>query len=318
MKRYKKQWLRHARILFAVLILLMAAGSIWDLPISRALYPGHESSIGQFFAAFGGQPAFLAISAAGALLLLRRKSINPGWNTLLAFSGGALILFGIVMNVHEAVDNVAQLPLWVAALMTVFMTLVCSVLLAAVSREASTKTVLRFILTVTFVAIVTALLINVIKIPWGRVRMRLIVQAGNESYFTPWWQAGGTLKRQLLAEGVAKSEFRSFPSGHTACAACAMLMILLPTLSKRLQKRTTLCFLLGCVWTLGVALSRICMGAHFLTDVTAASLVFLGVASLGIWLFYLNPRVFGRIWNFLAARQSPLQTMMQQKPDETE
>ena len=70
MKRYKKQWLRHARILFAVLILLMVAGSIWDLPISRALYPGHESSIGQFFAAFGGQPAFLAISAAGALLLL--------------------------------------------------------------------------------------------------------------------------------------------------------------------------------------------------------------------------------------------------------
>ena len=176
---------------------------------------------------------------------------------------------------------------------------------------------LRFILTVTFVAIVAALLINVIKIPWGRVRMRLIVQAGNESYFTPWWQAGGTLKRQLLAEGVAKSEFRSFPSGHTACAACAMLMILLPTLSKRLQKRTTLCFLLGCVWTLAVALSRICMGAHFLTDVAAASLVFLGVATLGIWLFYLNPRVFGKIWNFLAARQSPLQTMMK-KTDEAE
>ena len=318
MKKLKRTYTRCALTAALVLLVLLIAGSIWDLPISRALYPGHESSIGQFFAAFGGQPAFLAISAAGALLLLRRKSINPGWNTLLAFSGGALILFGIVMNVHEAVDNVAQLPLWVAALVTVFMTLVCSVLLAMASREASTKTVLRFILTVTFVAIVTALLINVIKIPWGRVRMRLIVQAGNESYFTPWWQAGGTLKRQLLAEGVAKSEFRSFPSGHTACAACAMLMILLPTLSKRLQKRTTLCFLLGCVWTLGVALSRICMGAHFLTDVTAASLVFLGVASLGIWLFYLNPRVFGRIWNFLAARQSPLQTMMQQKPDETE
>ena len=317
MKRYKKTYLRHARILLAVLILLMIAGSIWDLPISRALYPGRESSLGQFFAAFGEQPAFLAISCAGVLLLLRRRSINPGWNTLLAFCGGAMILFGIVMNVHEATDNVAQLPLWVAALVTVFTTIVCSVLLAMVSREASTKTVLRFILTVTFVAIVTALLINIIKIPWGRVRMRLIVQAGNESYFTPWWQAGGTLKRQLLAEGVDKSEFRSFPSGHTACAACAMLMILLPTLSKRLQKRTTLCFLLGCAWTLAVAFSRIRMGAHFLTDVTAAALVFLGVATLGIRLFYFSPRVFGRIWSFLAARQSPLQNMMQ-KADDTE
>ena len=70
MKRYKKTYLRHARILLAVLILLMIAGSIWDLPISRALYPGRESSLGQFFAAFGEQPAFLAISCAGALLLL--------------------------------------------------------------------------------------------------------------------------------------------------------------------------------------------------------------------------------------------------------
>ena len=317
MKQYKRLWLRHARGLLAVLILLMIAGSIWDLPISRALYPGHESSIGQFFAAFGEQPAFLAISCAGVLLLLRCKSINPGWNTLLAFSGGALILFGIVVNVHEAVNNVPQLPLWVALLVTVFMTLVCSALLAAVSREASSKTVLRFILTVTFVAIVTALLINIIKIPWGRVRMRLIVQAGNESYFTPWWQAGCALRRQLLAGGVAKSELCSFPSEHTACAACAMLMILLPTLSKGRQKRTTLCFLLGCVWTLAVALSRICMGAHFLTDVTAAALVFLGAAALGIWLFYLNPRVFGHIWNFLAAGHGPPQTQARQKAEET-
>ena len=88
MKRYKKTYLRHARILLAVLILLMIAGSIWDLPISRALYPGRESSLGQFFAAFGEQPAFLAISCAGVLLLL------------LSFCGGAMILFGIVMNVH--------------------------------------------------------------------------------------------------------------------------------------------------------------------------------------------------------------------------
>ena len=316
MKQFKKTYLRYARVLAAALLALMIVGSFLDLAISKALYPGHESSFGQFFAAFGEQPAFLAVSCAGVLLLVRREQISRGWSTLLAFCGGALVLFGIVMNVHEATDNVAQLPVWAALLVTLFTTVLCSVLLVLFTRQTSTKTVLRFALTIAFVAIGTALLINIIKIPWGRARMRLIVQTGNESYFTPWWKAGGTLKRQLMAEGVSSDEFRSFPSGHTACAACAMLTALLPTLNKRLRGKTLRCFLPGAAWTLLVAVSRICMGAHFLTDVTMATLVFLGMAGLGVWLFYFNKRFFNALWNFLAVRESPLQAVMPRQQEE--
>lgn len=316
MKEYKKIYRRYALVLLGVLLALMVVGSFLDLTISRALYPGYESSLGQFFAAFGEQPAFLGISCAGALLLVRRGRISRGLSTMLGFCGGALVLFGIVMNVHEATDNVAQLPLWAALLVTLFTTLVCSALLVLFTRQTPTKTVLRFVLTVAFVAIATALLINIIKIPWGRARMRLLVQTGNESYFSAWWQAGGTLKRQLVAQGVSSDEFRSFPSGHTACAACAMLMALLPTLNPRLRGKTLRCFLPGCAWTLLVAFSRLRMGAHYLTDVTMATLIFLGVAALGVWLFYFNRHVFRWIWNFLAVQEDPLRNLTQGNTEE--
>ena len=106
--------------------------------------------------------------------------------------------------------------------------------------------------------------------------MRLIASTGNASYFTPWWKAGSALKNQLVAEGVSSDEFRSFPSGHTACAACAMLVALLPTVSKLFKGKEKRLGLLGCLWTAIVAFSRLRMGAHFLTDVTMAWLVTLG------------------------------------------
>ena len=132
--------------------------------------------------------------------------------------------------------------------------------------------------------------------------MRLLVETGNESYFMPWWKLGISLKSKLVADGVSSDEFRSFPSGHTGCAACAMLTILLPTLGKRLRGKERLCLCIGLAWTLIVAVSRLMMGAHFLTDVTAATLLTLGVSILGIWLFYFNGAFFRRVWNLVAEK----------------
>ena len=96
----------------------------------------------------------------------------------------------------------------------------------------------------------------------------------------------------------------SFPSGHTGCAACAMLAILLPTVCKRLRGKERLCLIAGAVWTAVVAFSRLMMGAHFLTDVTAATLLTLGVSVLGIWLFYFNGRFFRMIWGLVSEPSS--------------
>lgn len=305
MKSLKTQYQRGALLILAVLLVFMVVGSFLDLQISKLLYPGHENSVGQFFAAFGELPAFTALSCAGALLIVWRSRINRDWSALIALIGVGLALMALILCVHESVDSVPAMPLWVALLVSVFVMAACAFGVVLYARNASAKTVGRFVLTLVMVAIGTMVLINVIKVPWGRVRMRLIVQTGNESYFTPWWQAGTALKDRLVAEGISKDEFRSFPSGHTACASCAMLLALLPTLSREKRKKTGALLAGGCLWALVVAFTRIWMGAHFLTDVTMAWLITLGMAALSVYLCYFNKKFFDAFWQFVTQLPNP-------------
>ena len=82
MKQLKRSYTRGARLLFVLLLALMILGSSYDFEISSALYPGKESSFGQFFAAFGELPAFLALICAGVLLFRHRGCLRRDWNIL--------------------------------------------------------------------------------------------------------------------------------------------------------------------------------------------------------------------------------------------
>ena len=199
----------------------------------------------------------------------------------------------------------------VALLVTAFVDALMAAALLFLTRECQTKTILRFICTVIVVCVGIMLLINIIKVPWGRARMRLIYSTGNDTYFSNWWQAGTALKKKLVADGVSSDEFRSFPSGHTACAACAMLMILVPTICRRLHDKEKLFMAIGAAWTAVVAFTRLRMGAHFLSDVCVSSLLTIGLGALAVWLFYFNRPFFGRIWLFFsgeaAGKKQPVQ-----------
>lgn len=303
MRKIKRSYTRGARCLFALLLILMIVGSLFDFKISSVLYPGKESSFGQFFAAFGELPAFLALVCAGALLFVHRGALRRDWSALFLLASFALVFGAIFLAVHEAVDNVPAMPVGVALLVMVFFSVISVAAMLLLTQGTPEKTVLRFVLTLVFVCVGTMVAINVIKVPWGRARMRLIVSTGNESYFTPWWKAGSALKDQLVASGVSSDEFRSFPSGHTACAACAVLLALLPTVCKRLRGKEKRLGLLGVLWTAVVAVSRLMMGAHFLTDVTMAWLVTLGLTALGVYLFYFNKKFFAFVWSIISGRE---------------
>ena len=95
MKKLKRTYTRCALTAALVLLVMLIAGSIWDLPISKFLYPGRESSFGQFFAAFGELPAFLAMTSAGILLLFNRKRLRKSWNVLFLAASAVLVAGGI-------------------------------------------------------------------------------------------------------------------------------------------------------------------------------------------------------------------------------
>lgn len=114
--------------------------------------------------------------------------------------------------------------------------------------------------------LIVVLLFNLVKLGWGRERFRHMMEIGTVAGFSPWFIPQG------LAAG---NEFMSFPSGHSANAAIVMWITLLPTFLPSLATKEKLLKVFACIWIALVMVSRIIMGAHFLSDVTMGMMISL-------------------------------------------
>lgn len=269
---YKKCSIRwqDATVVAGVLFVMMIVGSIWDFPISSALY-NQSNPFGILFASYGEAPAMLGLFTSGLLLILGCNKKRRGIALLQIVAGVLLCGFGGIMIAYLPNNYLTTSPVLVAVIG------ICLLVLTAVAvlwlcKGAQREAMVRVALILFTVIFLEMILINVIKIPWERPRMRLIAE-NSQAYFVPWWSVGGNLREQLMALGVAGEEFKSFPSGHTANGAVLMLLCVLPYLKPSLQNRSRVLFYIGAVWGLLVALSRVIMGAHFITDTTMGFIV---------------------------------------------
>lgn len=259
---YKK---KYCVILGMILFVLMGIGSLWDYQISLFFYDPYNI-FGVFLASYGHLPALLCMAVAGTLLL---RMIDQSMKIKMIFYYALAFLFNLI-----AVIGIALGPLLYIPEMTTLLSLVIAigivgivdVLVYQLSLHASHEIINKIVLFILLVVVIEQLVINGIKIVWERPRMRLI-SSRNDVSFQPWWVIGNSIKEQLMASGISSEEFKSFPSGHTANAACAMILCTLPLLDKRLKGKENLLFFIGVCFTFLVAFSRIIMGAHFLTDV---------------------------------------------------
>ena len=153
-------------------------------------------------------------------------------------------------------------------------------LLARVKKENIFKLV-RLAILILIVEGAYLVLIGAIKTPIGRMRYRAMNAIGDFSYYTPWYKingarhvgisgsiAQGNLSREEVLFG-ANDTCKSFPSGHTYCAAISFVIVCLPDLFDSLKKRwvKAVCWTVPAAYTLTVAVCRIVVGAHFLSDV---------------------------------------------------
>lgn len=260
---------------FTLLGALLAIGSIWDFQISQALFDS-SNPIATFFAAYGELPATIGFLAGGSLLVFSRNRTRKAIGAAQAVIGALLMLMGTFMACV-----MPQLYLtWPTALIVCLgLALSAATVLgihALVAHEnVRREDALAFGITITLAIFLELVLINIIKIPWGRPRMRLIA-ADPSVPFVPWWQPGVGLRDALVSAGVATEEFKSFPSGHSANAITLTCLALLPRMLPSLAGKRRALLLAGFGWGLVVALTRIIMGAHFLSD-TVVGLV-LGFA----------------------------------------
>lgn len=292
-------------VLLAGLAFMIVLGSAYDLSFSKLVYHGYENSVGQFFAAFGELPASIAFCGAAAMIFFRRGRVRPSWSLLLALGSAALFFAGLFFAIHESMDNVPQLPAWVAVFVNVFVICTASYLMVKHTRQFHSKTVFRYALTIFLVTFFTLLIVNAIKGPWGRVRFNFIYQTGNENYFTPWWVFGSSIKDALKAQGISSHEYHSCPSGHSACGACIYLLVLFPTRSDSTLKSWGR-FLIAFLWSAAVCISRVYMGAHYITDTALGVTFFVIVESIFVLLLYKHHHYFNAFWYYLNEHENPI------------
>lgn len=246
-----------------ILLVLLAIGSSLDYELSKAIY-NENNLFGVIFAAFGEYPATLGFVSAGTMLFLGRNTDKKGLAVFQSTSGVLLAVFGAVFACFAPS---LYLPYkWiglVVGLVSAAATVIGTVYLC---KNADREAIIKVAAVIFFVVLAEMIIVNVVKVPWGRPRYRLVANRPG-AYFMDWWEVGGgLLKVNLLAAGVPAEEFKSFPSGHTANAAVLTLLGLIPVLKKSLKGKEDMLFGAGFLWACIVAFSRIIMGAHYLTD----------------------------------------------------
>lgn len=257
----KKQSLR-ILLLIAAAVWLSAVGfaSVYDLQISLSV--ADEGSIfGRILEIFGEPPAILFTSFNFSLIFSHFWRHPERKRRHIVFS--ILALVGSAGTVFYTAGATADYFLdWLggnekaATVAVVFTSAAVSMLLIFASLKMSRKTVERFYRAAgraALAGVLTFAIIWAFKLCWGRVRFR---QLEDISQFTSWY----------LPQGF--TGYFSFPSGHTANAtvisACIYYFEFIP---KRFEKIKPLFCAVIAVWIPLVAISRVLVGAHYLSDV---------------------------------------------------
>lgn len=108
-------------------------------------------------------------------------------------------------------------------------------------------------------SIVSFALVSGMKMLWGRARFRSLSEEYTE--YTNFLTVNGFSKQSLL------DDYQSFPSGHTNSASC--ILILIPLVRKINSKSwiNWITIASTALYVFTVGLSRICVGAHYASDV---------------------------------------------------
>ena len=145
----------------AFLLVMMVIGSVWDYPISRALY-NQSNVLGLFFAAFGEYPAALGFAAAGAMLISARNREKRLRGVLQALAGCVLLLFGAAMAAVLPTGYL-DISLGLSAVIGIACTALAVWGILRLCRDADRGTVLRVAAVFLLVIFSDILVVNLIR-----------------------------------------------------------------------------------------------------------------------------------------------------------
>ncbi len=294
------QFLKKHSILIISAVLFIVAfvlSTIYDLQISKVIADIEDGEylsknvFGRIFEVTGELPLYMFLGFAFTVCTVKCGNFKGGAGRLalsIFFAIGSSVAYHFVFK--EGVEYVMEYAN-LLRLLEGKIDEACFILLGVASyfvtnlliKNKSQKTI-NLLTALSVIIILTAgasqFIVQGLKIVSGRARyrmMHLVTTATGEdafSYYTPWYVFNGkrTVFEKWVELGVNENGFKSFPSGHTSAGAITVCLIVLPKLFKNLNtlKGKTVCYGIAIIFPIIVAISRVVVGAHFLTDVLFA------------------------------------------------
>lgn len=252
----------------------LVLASIYDLDITLSVADSH-SFFGRALEVAGEPPAILFTSFNLALMAAyflrcdakRARGITLAVLTLIGCVGTSV--YAIIKITDNLAEYSARSLSPIALLYSVATALAIAFIFIAVSLFMKEATLKRYFLTAwrcVLAAILTFVIIWALKLVWGRVRPRQLTLGGGYFAYTPWY----------LPQGF--TGYFSFPSGHTANATVILsLLYYFKFIPEKYKLVKPIATALLSVWIILVALSRVVVGAHFLSDVLFGAAITLAI-----------------------------------------
>ncbi len=261
--------------IFIVLMGILAIGNL-DYTISEALVNQH-SIIAQTGNLFGEFPAMFGMLLSVVLLYGGRRRDLKWWNILATIISGffiflfsyTLVMMPIRYLFEEAVNGTPQIWKTINLVLAIILAIVA--IYIAHTKGENFKQFKKHAWLLLVLIFSEVFVVNIVKGIWARPRMRSI---SDVSEFKHWYEINGWTN---------DNELKSFPSGHTANAFVALAYLIFIPYIKSIKMKNYLIFAVG--WGVFVSLSRVMIGAHFLSDVLVGSYI-------TIFLFILWEKVF--------------------------
>lgn len=266
---------------------LMAVAAFYDLQISQAI-GDMENLFGTFFEVVGEAPSYLVLPFCAPIFFYTAKYFNTKqMRVFMRILGLVLSWLGYFMWIYAGtkpgrIDAVYGIPgLTMFAIFGGFVGGAFGLWVGSLIKPEIMKRLLKFAI-FSLVFMVSALIVmQIMKMLWGRMRYRDMLAVGSTEGFTPWY---------VVNIGNGEETYKSFPSGHTSSAAnifiLAALCDVVPKLNNFKARAivNASCFAFVAL----TAVSRIVNCAHFLSDVLAGGYITYLIFVLVRFLFFRN------------------------------
>jgi membrane-associated phospholipid phosphatase len=268
------------------IVLLLVAGTFFDLPLDGKLYDP-DSSFAKIFAIIGMFPELIVIILSPAMILsvlyVKRKNISTVFFIVIL----AVLVCIEVLYTNDIMSYLSELPVGtpVAVAMLICVIVAGSFLLLPLAKKNPKEMFFVGLIGIVTIFIGKAIL-STLKTYWGRQRFYTMDDPALQ--FTPWY----------LPQGKGKGDnFMSFPSGHSFASMLSVWLSLWTRFIESIKKYTRLIFAIAILFALATMFSRIVYGRHFLSDVSTGAFLSLASMALAVFLFdKYSERIYQRVF----------------------